>query len=87
MRTRAARQLHAVRRVKDHGVAPLLHDRKAAHIHDQVVIAEACAAFRQQQIFIAGFLHFMKHVFHVFRRHELTFFDVDRLTRLSRAVN
>ena len=41
-------QLQAVRHVEDDGVAELAQHRKGTHVDDQVVVAEADAAFRHQ---------------------------------------
>ena len=43
-----ARQLQAVRDVEDDGVAELAQHGKRAHVHDEVVVAEADAALGDQ---------------------------------------
>ena len=46
-------QLQAVRDVEDDGVAELAQHRKRAHVHDQVVVAEADAALGDQHGLVA----------------------------------
>ena len=46
--TQSARQLQRVRHVEDNGRAKLAHDRKRAHVNDQIVVAETDAALGQQ---------------------------------------
>ena len=49
-----ARQLQAVRDVVDDGIAERAHDRKRAHVDDEVVVAEAEAALGDDDAVIAG---------------------------------
>ena len=46
--SRAARQLHGMRHVKNHRAAGLAHDRKRTHVDHQILIAEGSAAFGQK---------------------------------------
>ena len=48
-----AGQLQAVRDVEDHRVAELAQHRKRAHVHDQVVVAEADAALGDEHRLVA----------------------------------
>ena len=49
-----AGQLQAVRDVVDHRVAERPQHRKGAHVHDQVVVAEARAALGDDDLLVAG---------------------------------
>src|ERR1700730_6455276 len=66
-----------MRRVKNHG-SELAHDRKRAHIHDEVVIAKTRAALRQKDLCITCLAALFHSMPHVPRRHELSLLDIDR---------
>ena len=85
--TLAARNLHAVRSVHNYRVTQLAHNRKAAHIGYQRIVAEACASFRQHNVFVAGFFNFFDYVFHIPRSKELAFFYINRPAGFARLVN
>ena len=72
-----AGQLQAVRDVVDHRVAERAQHRKGAHVHDQVVVAEARAALGDDDLLVAGGGDLGDDVAHVGRREELSFLDVD----------
>jgi hypothetical protein len=57
------------------------HDCQAAHVGDQVVVAEAEAALAQHELVGRDGFHLGDHVAHFPGRHELAFLDVDRLAR------
>ena len=76
-----ARQLQAVRDVEDDGVAELAQHRKRAHVHDQVVVAEADAALGDEDRLVALGRDLGDDVPHVARRQELPLLDVDDLAR------
>src|SRR5262249_54701669 len=78
-RSLTARQLHAVAGVVHHGVPEPRHHRQAAHVGDQIVVAEAGAALRDQQLAIAGRGEFLEQRSHVPGGEELSLLDVDRL--------
>ena len=71
--------------VKNHRqvVTRFFHHAKAEHIDHQVVVAEVCAAFAQNDLLIACFLEFLDDVFHLRRAEELWLFDVDGHCRFS----
>ena len=46
---RSARQLHRMRDVKNHRTSRLAQNGKRAHIHDQILVAERCAALGENQ--------------------------------------
>src|ERR1051325_1838571 len=80
--TEPARQLQRVRHVKNHRHAKPAHDRKGAHIDDEVVITKARTAFRQQKFFTTNFARFVDDVARVLRRQKLSFLYVDCFARL-----
>ena len=89
----AAGQLHAVRGVEDHRRAGLAHDRQAAHVGHQVVVAEARAALAgHEAVFGQALLarrgaRLVDHVLHVVRREELALLDVHRLAALRHGAD
>ena len=93
LRISSAGQLHRVRGVKHHGRACLAHDRQAAHVAHQVVVAKACTALTgHEAVFVQAFFArcsagLVDHVFHVARGQELALLDVDWLARLRHSVN
>ena len=74
-------------RVEHHRAAGLAHDREAAHVGNEVVVAERGAALADHdRLFVdAGRLgrvpRLVDDVLHVVRRHELRLLDVHRLAR------
>jgi hypothetical protein len=54
----AARQLHRVRGVEHHRAAGVAHHRKAAHVGDQVVVAEAGTALADHDVLLPVALAF-----------------------------
>src|SRR5678816_2389019 len=87
------RTLHAMRRVEDHGhVAGLAHSAKAAHVDDQITVAEECpalgdgdfvrrSAFAIELRVTATALHFFHGAAHPFRVHPLPLLHVHRAAR------
>ena len=73
----AAGLLDGVGGVEDDGVAGSGHDGEAAEVGDEGVVAEACAAFGEEDAFVAGFGDFCGDVLHVPGGEELAFLDVD----------
>src|SRR6516164_7640933 len=63
-------------RVENHG-RELAHDGERAHIHDQIVVSKAGAALGDEDAVVARLAAFLHSVFHVPRRDELAFLDVD----------
>src|SRR5215472_2352085 len=78
-----SRKLYGMRHVKHYGVAGSLHDRKRAHVHDKILIAKRSAAFRENNVLIAGALAFFHDVAHVPRGQELSLLDVDHAAGLA----
>ena len=63
--------------VVDDGVAERAHDRKRAHVDDEVVVAEAEAALGDEDALVAGGRDLGDRVPHVAGREELALLDVD----------
>ena len=82
----AARQLDAVRAVKDDRVAEAAHDRQAAHVDDEVVIAKGSTALRQEHLLAAALVQLVDDIAHVLRGEELALLDVDDAARLGSGV-
>ena len=76
-RPRAARQLHAVRPVKDDRVAETAHNGERAHIHDEVVVAERLAALREEDALRTALTELVDNVAHIGGREELSLLHVD----------
>ena len=82
-----------MRHIKHHGRSGVTHLGQAGHVGHQIVIAKADTTLTGQKVvFVQACLTgcgtgFVDHVFHVPRRQKLTFFDVDRLTRLGDRTN
>src|SRR5215213_1330772 len=70
-----------MRHVEDYRNAKLAHNRKRAHIDDEVVITKTRASFRQQELFTTYFPSLIDDVAGVLRREKLTFLDVNSLPR------
>ena len=62
--------------VEDHGRAKLFHHRQAPHIHHQIVVAEARAAFRHKNALVTSAASLFDGVAHVPGRKELALLDV-----------
>ena len=82
-----------MRGVKHHGRARLAHDRQAAHIAHQVVVAKAGATLAgHETVFVQAFFArcgtgLVDDILHVTRGQELAFLDIDRLARLRHGVD
>lgn len=73
-----AGKLHTVGGVDDCGVPVAGHDAEAAHIDDEVLVAEGRAPVGLPDFFRAGFFELIGHKLHFVRGEELAFLDVDR---------
>ena len=73
----AARALHGVGGVENDGAAVLLHPVHAAHVDDEVVVAEGGAALAEHVLRAAEGIHLLADVLAVPRGEKLAFFDVD----------
>ena len=71
------RKLERVGNIEDDRNAKLFHDRQAPHIHDQVIVSEACAPLRHDDALIPGAADLVDGVADVPRRKELTLLDID----------
>ena len=74
--------LHGVRAVEDDG-GEGAHDGQRAHVDDEIVIAEAGAAFGEEDAAVAGEGDLCNGVLHVLGRDELTLLHVDGATGFS----
>src|ERR1044072_8263130 len=81
--TQPARQLQRMRHIKNYEHAKLAHDRKRAHVDDQIVITKTRAAFRQHELLTTNFPRFMEYVARVLRCEKLAFLYVDGLPRFG----
>src|SRR5690349_4395474 len=79
----AARQLYRVGRIEHHRAAGVAHRGKAAHVDDQVVVAEAEAALADEDLLVAGALRLLDHVLHFPGRQELALLDIEGLALLG----
>ena len=73
----ATRELNGVSDVEDDGIAEFGEDGKGAHVHDEILVAEASAAFGEDDLGVAGASDFFGDVAHVPGRKELRFLYVD----------
>lgn len=73
----AAGKLDAVGGIKDDRVAKPAHDRERAHVADEIVISESCAALCEQNFLIADGGDFVADVFHVPGGEKLAFFYIN----------
>jgi len=73
----AAGELDGVGDVIDDGIAEFCEDGEGAHVHDEIVVAEAGATFGEDDFLVAGGGNFFGDVAHVPGREELGFFYVD----------
>ena len=73
----STRELNGVSDIVDDGIAEFGEDGKGAHVDDEVVVAEACATFGENDFGVAAGSDFFGDVAHVPRRKELRFLDVD----------
>ena len=74
--THPARQLNAVRGVKNHRPSRICHHPQAPHIHDQIVVAERRSALRQHHLSISGGCHFFGGMMDIVRRDKLPLFHI-----------
>ncbi len=81
--TQTTRTLHGVRCVKHNGAAKLLHPVHAAHVNDEVVVAEGSAAFAEHVLIAAKGFHLFADVLAIPGCKELTLLDVDRTAGLG----
>ena len=82
-RARTAGQLRAVGGVEHHRPAGVAHGLQAAHVHHQVVVAEAGPALREHHAAVARGCHLLRRAVDIVRRHELPLLDVYDAARPS----
>ena len=76
----STRELNGVSDIVNDGIAELGEDGEGAHVDDEIVVAEAGAAFGENDLGIAGGSDFFGDVAHIPGREELRLFDVDDAT-------
>ena len=76
----STRELHGVSDIVDDGIAEFGEDGKGAHVDDEVIVAEACATFGEDDFPVAGGSDFFGNVAHVPGRKELSLLYVDDAT-------
>ena len=78
--TLSTRELNGVSDIVDDGTAEFGEDGKGAHVDDEVIVAEACATFGEDDFGVAGGSDFFGNVAHVPGRKELSLLYVDDAT-------
>ncbi len=76
----STRELNGVSDIVDNGIAEFGEDGEGAHVDDEVIVAEACAAFGEDDFAVAGRSDFFGNVAHVPGRKELSLLYVDDAT-------
>ena len=79
-----AGQLHRMRRIEHRRKSVLPHDRKRAHVHDEVLITKGRAALRLPDLRRRAVAQLAGHVHHLLRREKLALLHVDRAPRRRR---
>jgi|SRR5579872_2485408 len=69
-------KLYGMSRIEDDR-RELPHDSERAHVNNKVVISEAGPSLGHKDAIVSRGFAFLDDVFHIPRRHELAFFDVD----------
>src|SRR6266850_111626 len=67
-----------MRRVEDDGITGLAHPVERAHVRDQIVVAESCAALGETKFLTTERRQFLSNIFYVPRRKKLSLLHVDR---------
>src|SRR6476646_17142 len=70
-------------RIENDAITCVTHPVEGAHVGDEVVITKGGAALGETKLCAAKGDQFLGDVSHIPRREELTFFYVDRTTRLG----
>src|SRR2546421_1392845 len=83
----ASRQLNRMRGIENHGDAERFHDWNGAHIRDQVVVAERCAALGDHELATAGLGGLFDDLSHFCGRKKLAFLDVHDFSGLDGGVD
>src|SRR5205807_9801345 len=73
----SARPLHRVRRVEDYAITRLAHPIERAHIGDEIVVTESCAALHETEFFVAERDELFRNVLYIPRREGWSFYYVD----------
>src|SRR6267143_691370 len=73
-----------MRRVEDDGITGLAHPVERAHVRDQIVVAESCAALGETKFLTTERRQFLSNIFYVPRRKKLSLLHVDRASGFRR---
>src|SRR6185503_19835677 len=76
-------KLKAMRDIEYDGAVEALHDRKAAEVHNEIVVAERRAPLGEQEALVSRLSHFLDDVFHFPGREELALLHVNDLSGLG----
>src|SRR5258706_5852257 len=74
--TFSSRQLNRVGYIEYDRVSKSPHDRKGPHIDDEIMITKRRAALCKHYVLIPRHLNLVCLVFHILRRHELSFLHI-----------
>jgi hypothetical protein len=75
--TQTARALDGVCGIHHNGASELAHDKKRAHIGNEIAITEAGPAFTKRYAVVAGRFNLTDNCSHIFRSHKLPLLDID----------
>src|SRR5581483_3964226 len=70
-RARAAGSLHGMRRIENNVKTSFANPIKRAHVRDEIVVAEGCAAFREEKFVASEAADFFRDIFQIPRREKL----------------
>ena len=73
-----------MRCIEDNGITEFAHDHQAAHIDNEVVVAERGSTLGEDDLVIAGAGNFLRCMAHILRRYELPLLDVYGASGASR---
>ena len=80
-----SRQLHRMRHVKNDRIAGLRHDRKRAHIDNEIVVPKRRASLGQNDLFVSGAFDFFHRVGHFPGRKKLALLEIYHATGAARS--
>lgn len=78
----SAGQLHRMGRVEHDWVPKLAHYGERTHIHDEILIAEGCSPFRENDLLVSGACDLCGGIANLPRRDELAFLDINGAARI-----
>src|SRR5438309_10019920 len=72
----SARALNRMRRIENDRITFFAHPVERAHVGDQIIVTEGCAALSETKLFATERRELLGNVLHVPRREELSLSDV-----------